>query len=118
MSDKGAGPAVDCKFYHEDSYRQATKRACRLIERNPNSEPWHIGLCGKCAVPGILEANPCKHLVLEAKVGRSFGLFQKVEVYAVCSAKLIELDNPKNCMEGCPFYAPGGDEVEELLRSL
>ena len=118
MLDKGPGLAVDCKFYHEDSYRQRTQRACRLIERNPKSEPWHIGLCGKCTVPGILKANPCKHLALEAKVGRSFRLFQKVDVYAVCSARLIELDNPQTCMEGCSFYEPDDSEVDELLRTL
>gem|GEM_PF-3501708 len=117
MLDKGPGPAVDCKFYHEDSYRQATRRACRLIERNPNSEAWNISLCGKCSVPGILKANPCKHLVLEAQVGRSFRLFKKVDVYAVCSAKFIELDHPQTCMEGCSFYTPES-EVDELLRTL
>lgn len=109
---------MDCKFYHEDSYRQATKRACRLIERNPESEPWNISLCGKCAVPGILKANPCKHLLLEAKVSRSLGLFQKVEIYAACAAKVIELDNPKTCMEGCSLYEPRENGVEEFLRSI
>src|SRR3954447_1158707 len=97
---------VACVYFHEDSYRQATKRKCRLIERNPNSEPWHYGLCGSCPVAGILSANPCRHLVLEAKVVRKMGFLQRVQPYAVCTAKLIELNNPDACWKGCDQFAP------------
>lgn len=97
---------VECRFYHEDSYRQATKRACRLIERNPNSEPWHVGLCRSCPVPGILRANPCAHLALEATVVRKWGFMQRVQPYAACTAKLIELDNPEACWKGCDQFSP------------
>lgn len=96
--------ALACVFYHEDSHRQATKRACRLIERNPQSAPWQPGLCRTCPVPGLLKANPCIHLALEAKVVRKMGIFQRVEPYTVCTAKLIELSNPDVCWKGCDQF--------------
>ncbi len=104
--------SVSCVFYHEDSHRQATRRACRLIQRNPQSEPWHYGLCRTCPVPGLLRANPCIHLVLEARVVRKLGIFQRVEPYTVCTAKAVELTNPDACWRGCdlfqlPSAAPG-----------
>lgn len=97
---------VDCRFYHEDSHRQATRRACRLIQRNPQSPPWDRGLCNTCPVPGILAANPCLHLALEATVVRKMSLFQRVQPYTVCTAKLIELDDPTSCWRGCDQFVP------------
>lgn len=95
---------VDCRFYHEDSHRQATRRACRLIQRNPQSPPWHRGLCNTCPVPGLLAANPCIYLALEATVVRKMGLFQRVQPYAVCTAKIIELNDPASCWRGCDQF--------------
>lgn len=115
MSDPGP---VDCRFYHEDSHRQATRRACRLIQRNPHSPPWHRGLCNSCPVPGILTANPCVHLALEATVVRKMGLFQRVQPYAVCTAKLVELDDPTTCWKGCEFFTPRRVAGDALLASV
>ena len=109
-------PPVDCPFYFEDSYRKATRRACRLIARNPQSEPWQPGLCRSCPVPGMLKANPCIHLALEARVVRKWGgLVPRVEPYTVCSAKLIELANPHSCWRGCDQFTLPGQPAEGLV---
>ena len=95
---------INCKFYYEDTYRQGARKECRLVGRNPESEPWHEGLCRRCPVPLILERNPCANLILEGRVGRRFGLFSRVEVYAVCTKKLAEVKDPIGCRKGCPEY--------------
>lgn len=106
---------VDCRFYHEDSHRQATRRACRLIQRNPQSPPWQRGLCNTCPVPGLLAANPCIHLALEATVVRKMGVFQRVQPYAVCTAKILELEDPASCWRGCDQFRPQRLEGETLV---
>lgn len=95
---------IGCKFYHQDTHRRVTRKRCRLVGQSPDSEPWHEGLCKRCPVPAILKGNPCLHLALEGRVGRKLGLFQRVEVYAVCTAKLAEVRNPGGCRRGCSEY--------------
>ncbi len=95
---------MDCRFYHEDTYRRQTTRHCRLIARNPRSDPWKESLCRRCPVPRILEQNPCAHLALEAKVEKRWRLFPRVKVYAVCTTRLVELKNPIACRRGCQEY--------------
>ncbi len=93
-------PAGDeCRFYYEDFHRGRSIQECRLIARNPESEPWQPSLCATCPVPGILRANASPHLALEGKVVRRFFFLRRVEVYAICSKHLIELDDPH---VGCP----------------
>lgn len=93
-------PAGDeCRFYYEDFHRGRSTQECRLIGRNPDSEPWEPSLCGSCPVPGILRANASPHLALEGRVVRRFFVFKRVEVYAVCGKHLIELEDPH---VGCP----------------
>jgi len=66
-------PAGDeCRFYYEDFHRGRSTQECRLIGRNPESEPWEESLCSTCPVPGILQANGSPHLALEGKVVRRF----------------------------------------------
>ena len=96
----------DCPYFHEDSHRQATRRACRLVQRSPDSLPWHARLCRSCPVPGLLRANPCRHLALEARVVRKWGVFSRVEPYTACTAKVIELSNPESCWRGCAEFSP------------
>jgi hypothetical protein len=105
-------PAGDeCRFYYEDFHRGRSTQECRLIGRNPESEPWEPSLCGTCPVPGILKANASPHLALEGKVVRRFFFLKRVEVYAVCSKHLIELEDP---YVGCPLCraeAPGAEAI-------
>ena len=86
---------AECPYYYEDFYRGRSTQECRLIGRNPRSEEWETKLCARCPVPGILYANACPNMVLEAQVIRRwFGLVHRVEVYAVCSAHQIEVQDP------------------------
>jgi len=55
-------------------------------------------------VPKILEDNPCANLALEAEVRSRFGLLRKVAVFAVCTAKHQEVDDPHLCGRGCHLF--------------
>ncbi len=89
----------ECRFYYQDFHRGRSLQECRLIARNPDSEPWEPSLCGACPVPDILQANASPHLALEAKVVRRLFFWKRVEVFALCSKHLIEIENP---YVGCP----------------
>ncbi|MEM7346130.1 MAG: hypothetical protein AAF485_17970, partial [Chloroflexota bacterium] len=58
----------ECKFYYGDFHRGRNVQVCRLIERNPESLPWHPNLCSSCPVPEILLANASDTLKLDGKV--------------------------------------------------
>lgn len=88
----------ECKFYYEDFHRGRSKQECRLIQRNPASEPWRPSLCNTCPVPAILRANACPNMVLEARVGRRWGLLRQVKVQAFCLLVMEEVTEP---MVGC-----------------
>ena len=98
---------VDCRFYHEDTFRGRTVQGCRLIGRNPDSEPWKPKLCQHCPVPRILRENPCAYLALEGRVGKRLRFFPRVEIYAVCTAKLKEISDPATCWRGCERFKAG-----------
>jgi len=87
---------VECKFFYGDYYRGRNKEECRLIDRNPNSEPWTPSLCRDCPVPKITRVNACPHLVLEAKAVKTWlGLSRKVEVTASCTKSLQDVAHPE-----------------------
>ena len=90
-----------CRFYYEDSHRRATKKECRLIQRNLASAPWDEKLCASCPVPQILEDNPCANLALEGEVGSKFFVLRHVKVFAVCAAQMKEVGDPRSCRQGC-----------------
>jgi len=93
-----------CRFYYEDRHRRSPKKECRLIQRNPTSEPWQNGLCGKCPLPEILETNPCANLALEAEVTSRWGFLRRVNVFAVCTVKLETIADPTSCRQGCAQF--------------
>ena len=85
----------ECRFYYEDFYRGNSKQECRLLAQNPRTERWEPRLCTRCPVPGILLANACEHMVLEARVVRRWlRLVHRVEVYAVCTKHHVEVADP------------------------
>ena len=89
---------VDCPYYFADYLRGRDIEKCRLIERNrENRRPWRRALCDTCPVPGILRETTCRHLALEASVGRKLGVIDRVSVYAVCTEHVQELRDPKHC---------------------
>ncbi len=94
----------ECKFYYSDYYRGRESQNCRLIERNPNSEPWSVSLCQSCPVPDILAANASPNLRLRGWVGKGFlGLTRKVQVEAFCAEHGVEIKDPR---AGCPQCKP------------
>lgn len=93
-----------CRFYYEDSHRRAPRKECRLIQRNLASDPWDEKLCSSCPVPETLERNPCANLALEGEVGSRFVLLRKITVFAVCTAGMREIADPKSCRQGCHLF--------------
>ena len=105
---------TECPYYYEDFFRGRTTQECRLIERNPRSEPWAPRLCARCPVPSILRANACPHMVLEVQVVRHWlGLVRRVEVYAVCSKHQVEVKDP---YIGCGHCHPDAATVLDALE--
>jgi hypothetical protein len=98
----------ECRYYYEDYYRGRERQECRLIAQNPESEPWQPKLCSGCAVPGILRANACRHMVLEGKVDKGFlGLSRRVVVSAVCTKSMVDVPKPHIGCGRCHEDRPG-----------
>ncbi len=52
-------------------------------------------MCRDCPVPKIERANACPHLVVEARVVKTWlGLARKIEAGAVCRKSSGPVDNP------------------------
>jgi len=97
---------TDCRFYYEDYHRGREHRECRLIARRA-SDRWTPELCMTCSVPRILQANACPNMILEARVGRRFGLLRRVQVEAFCRLKMSEVANPMVGCGECHRHRPG-----------
>jgi hypothetical protein len=89
---------IECRFYYEDFMRGRTTQECRLIASNPDSRAWQPNHCRTCPVPGILRANGCAHMTLEAAVGRRWLVLPQVRVRAFCRLSGEEVAEP---MVGC-----------------
>jgi hypothetical protein len=103
---------TECPYYYEDYFRGRDIQECRLIKQNPHSEPWQPSLCEECSVPAIVRANGCPNLRLEARVGRRFGLFKRVEVDAFCIEYVCEVDEPKIGCGHCHEFRRGGAQID------
>lgn len=98
----------ECRYYYADYFRGRERQECRLLDQNPVSEAWRPELCKGCPVPGILRANACPNLVLEAiVVKRFFGLRRDVVVDAVCSKHLVAVSEPHVGCGHCHEERPG-----------
>ncbi len=102
-------PPVYCRYYYHDDFRGREVEECRLIKRNPDSRPWKPSLCKTCPVPDILLHTNCKEIALEASVVKKWGIWERVEVYAVCARHFIELEDPMYC----PLCAEEGAAKEK-----
>ncbi|MBL8046404.1 MAG: hypothetical protein JNL09_07685 [Anaerolineales bacterium] len=86
----------DCQFFYGDYRRGRNHEECRLVERNPRSEPWTRGLCKDCPVPRVLRANSCQHIRLEAAVVKTWlGLGRRVELRAFCTKSQQTVAEPE-----------------------
>lgn len=74
----------ECRYFYGDYRRGRNKEECRLVE-GPNAQQWTSKLCKTCPVPGILQANACPNLVLQAEIASMpLGLMKRVKVSAFC----------------------------------
>lgn len=98
----------DCRFYYEDYFRGREKQECRLLLKNPNGGRWKPNHCSSCPVPDILRQNACPTLVLEGRIQKTLlGLREQVQVYAVCTQSMIEVENPVVGCGQCHLRQPG-----------
>lgn len=86
----------ECPYFYGDYFRGKNREECRLIGNKPAPNNWSPEVCAKCPVPGILRANSCTNLVLEATVQRGvFGKKGKVKVFAACKKTLASVSKPE-----------------------
>ncbi len=94
----------ECAFFYGDYYRGRSREECRLIGNQPPPNQWKPNLCKSCPVPGILRANACPHMTLQARVESSFlGLVRRVKVSAYCSLSQSVVNEPH---VGCGMCHP------------
>ena len=98
----------ECRYYYADYYRGREREECRLLDQNPDSEPWRPELCKSCPVPDILRANACPNLVLEGRIEKTFlGLRRQVKLSAVCAKYVVEVAQPHIGCGHCHEERPG-----------
>jgi hypothetical protein len=86
---------VDCKYFYGDYYRGREQEECRLIPIAPPPNNWTSAICKNCPVPGILRANACKNMVLEAHIEKGLlGIKKRVTVSAYCTQSKKIVDQP------------------------
>lgn len=86
-----------CRYFHYDAFRGREVMRCRLLEQSGQHTGWSLKLCQSCPVPAVLAESSCQHLLLEAEIGRRFGLFSRVQLFAACGAAHQPLADPKRC---------------------
>lgn len=97
----------DCPYYYADFYRGRDRQECRLIESTPNGGVWKPDLCTHCAVPRIVLANACPHLVLGAHVTPGvLGLGRRVQVTGSCTRALRSVEEPEIGCGECHLVLP------------
>jgi len=105
---------TECRYYYQDFHRGRSVQTCRLIDANPDSEPWRPGLCQTCRVPEILRANGCPNMVLRARVGRRWLLRREVRISAFCTQSDGPVEDP---MVGCgQCHDARWEAIRESLR--
>jgi hypothetical protein len=96
----------ECRYFYANYYRGRSQQECRLIGNPADGDRWSPGLCRSCPVPRLLRANACRHLILEARVGRTWGgLGRKVEVSATCTKTLADVPKPAAGCGHCHEHA-------------
>ncbi len=86
----------ECKFFYANYHRGRNHEECRLIALNPTSEKWRPALCRDCPVPKLVRVNACPHLVLEARVAKTWlGFGRQVALSAACTKTLADVPQPE-----------------------
>lgn len=109
----------ECRHYYQDFHRGRNIQECRLAKRNPESEQWHPGDCGKCPVPDILLANADPDMELTLTIKRGFlGFGRRVEVAAKSISDGRAIENPyigriDDNNPGLDLFRQALDEIED-----
>lgn len=71
----------ECRYFYGDYHRGKNHEECRLL----HPQEWEASLCATCPVPGILRANTCEYMKIQANVYRPFFILKpRVRVSAYC----------------------------------
>lgn len=98
---------TECPYYYEDYHRGRDRQECRLIDRTPDSGTYTPDLCAKCPVPGIVRANACPNLVLEARANkRLLGFMRGVDISAYCTRSKQNVEEPQIGCGQCHLEFP------------
>lgn len=85
----------ECRFFYGDYYRGRDHEECRLLSKAESQVSWTSKLCKNCPVPGILQANACKHMVLEGEVAKGiFGFGKRMNISAYCLKSETNVKEP------------------------
>ncbi len=95
----------ECPYFYGNYFRGRKQEECRLIGNQPSPSHWSPDLCKTCSVPGIVLANACPHMQLQAKVQSFlFGLIRRVKVLAYCEKSHSIVEEPQiGCGQCHPF---------------
>ncbi len=97
----------ECRYYYQDFHRGRSTQECRLVEQSSSPEAWSSDLCRDCPVPGILRANGCSHMRLEARVAKGFlGFGRRLMVTATCVRSGGGVERPHVGCGQCHVDAP------------
>ena len=97
---------IECPHFYGDYYRGREHEECRLLNSSEQPQVWVAELCETCPVPGILRANSCENMRLNARVTRSvFDAFQRrVQISAYCEKTAQRVKKPEiGCGECHPL---------------
>ncbi len=84
----------ECKYFYGNYFRGRKDEECRLLGQA--GQRWTADLCRTCPVPGILLANACEFLQLQATVTRPIeAVFQRrVHINAFCEKTRRNVEEP------------------------
>jgi len=96
----------ECKYFYGDYYRGRAREECCLLAASTPPQPWRPDMCKTCPAPGILRANACEHVRLNARLVRSLmtGFKRRVAVTAFCEKAQRRVAEPQiGCGECHPL---------------
>lgn len=109
----------ECRFYYADYNRGRDIQRCRLVEGNVETLRWRPSDCGRCPVPGILQANASPDLDLTLTIRpRLLGLGRENRVTARCARHQIPIEDPRVGCARCNEERPGLDLFRHALEQL
>lgn len=84
----------ECRYFFGDYFRGRNFEECRLITDSNSKKNWSTKICKTCPVPGILQANSCRHMQLSGVVKKDFGFIKRMHVTASCDKRKSIVKEP------------------------